>query len=213
MSLVLFLALVRLFFSSVFFGFEALRGFRACLVGVLHFLRFPIFSYLALRTSMGPGRSSILRIGSNPTEAFSSRRTGEESDILVVVVHRAAPGEPHFPLDKGKGKINEIQFPNGFEYLRATIQNVEVVGLSLVEPLYGEIFAARYGPPLRIQVWCPDVLTTYVVQVSKMVCFLRWRLRMASISLCILLEKRSCNISMSALLSFPPTSEVFWWGC
>ena len=44
------------------------------------------------------------------------------------------------------------------------------VGPSRVEPLYGEIFAARYGPPFGIQVWCPDVLTTYVVQVPKMVC-------------------------------------------
>ena len=31
---------------------------------------------------------------------------------------------------------------------------------------------ARYGPLFRAQVWCPDVLTTYVVQVPKMVCFL-----------------------------------------
>ena len=49
--------------------------------------------------------------------------------------------------------------------------NVEVVGPSRVEPLYGGIFRARYGPPFGIQVWCPDVLTTYVVQVPKMVCF------------------------------------------
>ena len=46
-----------------------------------------------------------------------------------------------------------------------------VVGPSRVEPLYGEIFVARYGPPFGIHVWCPDVLTTYVFQVPKMVCF------------------------------------------
>ena len=91
---------------------------------------------------MGPGRSSILRIGSNPTEASSSGRTGGESDSLVVVVHRVAPGEPPFPLDKGKGKINEIRYPSGFGYLRAAIQNAEAVGRNRVEPLYGEIFAA-----------------------------------------------------------------------
>ena len=45
------------------------------------------------------------------------------------------------------------------------------MGPSRVEPLYGQIFAARYGPPFGVQVWCPDVLTTYVVQVPKMVCF------------------------------------------
>ena len=45
------------------------------------------------------------------------------------------------------------------------------MGPSRVEPLSGEIFTARYGPPFEIQVWCPNVLTTYVVQVPKMVCF------------------------------------------
>ena len=123
-----------------------------------------------MHISMGPGRSSVLRIGSNPTEASCLGRTGGESDGLAVVVHRVAPGEPPFPLGKGKGKISEIRYPSGSEYLRAAIQNAEVVGLSRVEPLYGEIFAARYGPPFGIQVWCPDVLTTYVVQELKMAC-------------------------------------------
>ena len=89
------------------------------MVGVLHFLL--LFSFLALRISMGPGRSSILRVGSNPVEASSSGWTGGESDSLTVVVHRVAPGEPHFPLDKGKGKINKIRYPSGSEYLRAAI--------------------------------------------------------------------------------------------
>ena len=120
---------------------------------------------------MGPGRSSVLRIGSNPVEASSLGRTDEGNDSLAVVVHRAAPGELPFPLDKGKGKINEIQYPSSFEYLRAAIQNVEAMSPSRVEPLYGEIFAAQYGPSFGVQVWCPDVLTTYVVQVTKMVCF------------------------------------------
>ena len=64
-----------------------------------------------------------------------------------MVVHRVAPGEPPFPLDKGKGKINKIWYPSGSEYLRAAIHNAEVVGPNRVEPLYGEIFAARYRPP------------------------------------------------------------------
>ena len=54
------------------FGFEVLLGSRACSVGVLHFLRFPLFPCLTLRTSMGPGRSSVLCIRSNPAEASSS---------------------------------------------------------------------------------------------------------------------------------------------
>ena len=88
-----------------------------------------------------------------------------------MVVHRVAPGEPPFPLGKGKGKISEIRYPSSSKYLRAAIQNAEDVGLSQVEPSYGEIFAARYGPPFGVQVWCPDMLTSYVVQVPKMVCF------------------------------------------
>ena len=155
------------------FGFEALRGSRACSVGVLYFFRFPLFPCLFLRTSMGPGSSSVLRIESNPTEASSSGRTDGGIESLVVVVHRAAPEEPPFPLNKGKGKIIENRYLNDFEYLRASIQNVEVVGPSRVEPLFGEIFVARYGPLFGIQVWCPNVLTTYVVQVPKMVCFFK----------------------------------------
>ena len=151
------------------FGFEVLQGSRACSIEVLQFLRFPLFPCLTLRTSMGPRRSSILRIGSNPAEASSSGRTDGGNDSLAMVVHKAAPGDPPFPLDKGQ--INEIRYPSSSEYLRVAIQNAEVVGLSLVKPLYGEIFAARYGPPFGIQVWCPYVLTTYVVQVPKMVCF------------------------------------------
>ena len=84
---------------------------------------------------MGPSRSSVLRIGSNPAEASSSGRIDGGNDGLAVVVHRAASGEPPFPLDKGKGKINEIWYPSGFEYLRVAIQNVEDMGPSRVEPL------------------------------------------------------------------------------
>ena len=121
---------------------------------------------------MGPGCSSVLRIESNPVKASSLGRTGG-NESLAVVVHQAALGEPPSPLDKGKGKgkINKIRYLRGSEYLRVSIQNAEAVGPSWVEPLYGEIFAARYGPPFRVQVWCPDVLTTQVVQVPKMVCF------------------------------------------
>ena len=97
---------------------------------------------------MGPGCSSVLRIGSNSAEASSSRRIDGGKDSLAMVVHRAAPGEPPFPLDKGKGKINEIQYPSGSEYLRAALQNAEVVGPNRVKLLYGEIFVARYGPHL-----------------------------------------------------------------
>ena len=100
-----------------------------------------------------------------------SGRTGGESDLLAVVALRDALGEPPFPLGKGKDKIDEIKYPVGSEYLRLAVQNALTVGLSKVEPLYGEVFSRRYRPPFGVQVWSLDVLTSYVVQVPKMVCF------------------------------------------
>ena len=88
------------------FGFEVLQGSKACSVGVLHFLRLPLLPCLTLRTSMGPSRSSVLRIGSNPAEVSSLRQTDGGNDSLPVVVHRATSEEPLFSLDNGKGKIN-----------------------------------------------------------------------------------------------------------
>ena len=45
---------------------------------------------------MGPGRSSSLRIGGDPSAAFGLGRTS---------------GAFGRPLDKGKGKIDEIKYP------------------------------------------------------------------------------------------------------
>ena len=53
------------------------------------------------------------------------------------------------------------------------MQNALAVGPSRVEHLYGETFARRYRPPFGVQVWSPDILTSYVVQVPKMVCFFK----------------------------------------
>ena len=141
------------------------------MVGVLHYFFEFLFPCLALHTSMGSSRSSVFRIGRNSTETSGSGQTGGESDSLAVVVHRVALGEPPSPLGKGKGKISEIRYPSGSEYLRVAVQNAEAVGPNRVEPLYKEIFAAWYGPPFRVQVWCLDMLTSYVVQVPKTVCF------------------------------------------
>ena len=74
-------------------------------------------------------------------------------------------------MGKGKGRVDEIKYPVGSEYLKSAVQNALAVGPSRVEPLYGEIFARRYRPRFGVQVWSPDILTSYVVQVPKMVCF------------------------------------------
>ena len=120
---------------------------------------------------MGPGRSSSLRIGGDPFIVSGSGRTSGASGRLTRVVLRDAPREPPFPLDRGKGRIDEIKYPRGSEYLKSAVQNALAVGPSRVEPLYGETFARRYRPPFGVQVRSPDILTSYVVQVPKMVCF------------------------------------------
>ena len=120
---------------------------------------------------MGPSRSSSLRIGVDSSTVSGSRRTGGESDRLAMIALRDALGELPFPVGKGKDKIDEIKYHVGSEYLKSAAHNAIAVGPSRVEPLYGERFARRYRPPFGFQVWSPDVLTSYVVQVPKMVCF------------------------------------------
>ena len=80
-------------------------------------------------------------------------------------------GSPPFLLNKGKGRIDEIKYPGGSEYLRSAVQNALVVGPGKVGPLYGATFARRYRPPFGFRVWSPDILTTYMIPVPKIVCF------------------------------------------
>ena len=90
---------------------------------------------------MGLGRSSALRIGGDSPAESDSGRTGGESSRSALVVRRDAPGGPPSPLRKGKGKIEEIKYPGGSEYLRSAVQNALAVGPSRIEPLFGEVFA------------------------------------------------------------------------
>ena len=120
---------------------------------------------------MGSSRSSSLRIGADSSVVSDSRLTSGDSDRLAGVAFRDVPREPPLPLDKGKGRIYEIKYPVGSEYLKSAVQNALAVGPSRVEPLYGETFKRHYRPPFGVQVWSPDILTSYVVQVPKMVCF------------------------------------------
>ena len=120
---------------------------------------------------MGPGCSSSLRIGGDSSAVAGSGRTGGASDHSTGVDLRDAPGAPPFHLDKGKGRVDQIKYPGGSEYLKSAVQNALAVGPSKVGLLYGATFFKRYRPPLGVRVWSPDVLTSYVVSVPKMVCF------------------------------------------
>ena len=116
-----------------------------------------------MHTSSGPNRSSGLLIGGRPAEESKSRRTSGGSGSLSVMVDRAPPVGHPSPHGKGKGKISEIRYPSGSEYLRDVVKYADTMGPSLVEPLYEKTFVTRYRPPLGIQVWCPDLLTSYIV--------------------------------------------------
>ena len=119
---------------------------------------------------MRPGHSSSLRIGGDSSVVPNSGWTGGASNRLAVVALRDAPGEPPLPLGKGKGRIDEIKYPMGSEYLKSAVQNALAVGPNRVEPLCRETFARRYRPPFGVHVWSPDILTSYMVQAPKMVC-------------------------------------------
>ena len=147
-----------------------MRSVRACLLGFRIISLNPFFKFF-LRIPMGLGRFSVLRIGHDFSEVSVSGQTGGESNRLAVAIRRVALLELPSPLGKGKGKIKEIKYPEGSEYLRGAVQNAAAVGPSRIEPLFGEIFVARYRPLFGVQVWYPDLLTSYVVQVPKMVCF------------------------------------------
>ena len=84
------------------------------------------------------------------TPLLFSVQTGGASNTLNEVVLRNAPGKPPFPLDKGKGRINEIKYPRGSEYLKSAVQNALAVGPSRIEPLYGATFARCYRPPFVV---------------------------------------------------------------
>ena len=126
---------------------------------------------LMMHASSGSSRYVGLHIEGRPVKESESRQTGGELDSPAVVVVGILPlGYLPSPV-KGKGKISEIKYPYGSEYLRVVVRYANVVGLSRVEPSYNKTFATRYGPPSGVRIWCPDILTSYVVHVPKMVCF------------------------------------------
>ena len=147
---------------------------KACWVGGS--ASFVILFILSLRclimhASSASTRFVGLRIEGRQAEESESERTGGElgspADVVVgVLLVGYLP-----PTGKDKEKISEIRYLCGSEYLRAAVRYADAVGPSWVEPSYAKTFATRYGPPSGVQIWCPDLLTSYVVPVPKMVCF------------------------------------------
>ena len=149
------------------------RVIRACLDGILplyHSFDLP-YSCPIMHTSSEPNRSSGLRIGGSSIEEPDLGQTGEGSSRLAVVVNRVPPTGPPSPSGKGKSKVSEIKYLGDSDYLRDAVQNAEAVGSSRIKPSFRKAFATHYKPPFGVHVWCPDSLTSYIVQVPKMVCF------------------------------------------
>ena len=76
---------------------------------------------------------------------------------------RGLTGSQRTPGIWGVTKIDEIKYPGGSEYLKSAVQNALAVRPSRIEPLYGATFTRCYRPPFGVQVWSPDILTSYVV--------------------------------------------------
>ena len=121
--------------------------------------------------SSGSSLSVGLCIEGRPDEELESGQTGDGLYSPTAVVAGVLPVGYLPPPGKGKGKISEIRYPCGSEYLRAAVRYANVMGPSQVEPSYTKNFATRYGPPSGVRIRCPDLLTSYVVPVPKMVCF------------------------------------------
>ena len=124
-----------------------------------------------MRASSGSSRSVGMRIKGRPAEDSKLERpSGGPGSPTVVVVGVHPVGYLSSP-GKGKEKISEIRYPCGSEYLRAAMRYADAVRPSQVEPSFAKTFATRYEPPSSVRIRCPDLLTSYVVPIPKMVCF------------------------------------------
>ena len=124
-----------------------------------------------MRDSSGSSRSIGLRIEGRWAKDSESGRPSDGLDSPAVMVVGVLPVGYLPPPGKGKEKISEISYPCGSEYPRAAMRYADVMGPSRVEPSFFKTFSTRYGPPSGVRTWCPDLLTSYVVSVPKMVCF------------------------------------------
>ena len=122
-----------------------------------------------MHTPLDLSRPPVLSIGGSSTKELDLGQTGEGSDRPAIVVDRVPLVGPPSPFGKGKIKVSEIRYLGDSDYLRATVQKAEAMGPSRIEPFFRKTFAARYRPPFGVHVWCPDFLTSYIVQVSKMI--------------------------------------------
>ena len=85
-----------------------------------------------------------MRIGNDSSAVASSGRTRGTSDCSVAVELRNALRALPIPLDRGKGRINLIEYSGGSEYLKSVVQHGLPMGPSKVDPSYVATFARLY---------------------------------------------------------------------
>ena len=79
------------------------------------------FYLLLFAFNMGPSRSSSLRIDGDSLVVPRSGRTRGVPNRSAAVELRDAPRALPLPLDKGKGRVNLIEYPGGSDYLKSTV--------------------------------------------------------------------------------------------
>ena len=188
--------------------------FPTLLVRILPFYHSSDFPYICpiMRTFFGPSRPSGMPIRGSFFKGSNLGQIGGGSGCPIIVVNWVPLAGPPSPYGKGKGKVSEIRYPSGSADLRAAMKNAEVVGLSRVEPSFGHNFASRYGPPFCVRVWCPDFLTSYIVQVPKMVCFFEVAFE-NGLRFPLYPFIKSVLHHFNVCPTFLLTSRAFWSGC
>ena len=129
------------------------------------------FHHLIMCASSRSSYLMGLRIERRQAKKSESGRTGCGFCSLSAVVVGVLPVVYLLLPSKGKGKISEIRYPCGSEYLRVAVRYADAMGPSRVKPSYDKIFSTRYGPLSSVRIWCPNLLTSYMVFVPKMVYF------------------------------------------
>ena len=188
------------------------RVIRACLAGIwpLYHSFDLLYTCPIMRTSSRPNSSSSLRIGGRPTEDSESRWTGSESGSLAVMVDKAPPADHPSSSGNGKGKISEIRYPSGSEYLKAAMKYADVFCPSQVEPLYEKTFVFSIDPLLTFKyaalIFSPPTSSRF----PRWSASLKRPSRMVSAFLYTPLSRTSYNTSTFSRPNFLPISRVFW---
>ena len=165
------------------------------------------YTFPIMHTSFGPNRSSSLRIEGRLVEESESRRTGGGSSSLAVVVDRAPPTDYPSPSGKGKGKISEIRYPSGSEYLKAVVKYADALVLVGSSPFMKKPSLPTIDPLLAFKccalIFSPPTSSKF----PRWLASLKRPSRTVSVFLCTPLSRTSYNTST---FSRPNTSPKLW---